>query len=274
MVVGIAFAPGPLLNAPYALNPFGIAGARWLNLAFAVGLGLAAISVQAASVSLVARLRRARGDERQQLKWIAATAVVVGVMLLAVAAFSSLKLADVVLLLALDAVPISAGIAILKHRLYDIDLIIRRTLVYATLTACLALVYFGGVVALQAMFRAIAGQSSDVAIVGSTLAIAALFQPLRGRIQEGVDRRFYRRKYDAARVLAAVGETCRAETDLEKLTDELLRVVDEAMQPADAWLWSRPPTWEGGDELPARSGLNRGLNRGVLALKAERRSAD
>jgi len=243
MVVGIALLPGPLLNAPYARNPLGIDGAPWLVWAFGIGVVLAAVSVQAAATSLVVRLRRARGDERQQLKWIAAASVLVGVGLLGGSAFSSFKPVTVVLILALGAVPVAAGIAILKYRLYDIDLIIRRTLVYATLTASLALVYVGGVVTLQGALRALTGQASDIAIVGTTLAIAALFQPLRRRIQDGVDRRFYRRKYDASRVLAAFGAACRAETDLEKLTEELLRVVDEAMQPAHAGLWSRPPGW-------------------------------
>ena len=142
-------------------------------------------------------------------------------------------------LLVVPSIPIAAGIAILKYRLYDIDRIVNRTLVYGVLTASLVVVYVGSVVSLQYAFRAVAGQESQLAIVASTLAIAALFTPLRRRVQAFVDRRFYRRKYDAAKTLAAFNARLRDETDLDTLVNDVGGVVGETMQPAHVSLWLR-----------------------------------
>ncbi len=138
--------------------------------------------------------------------------------------------------------PLSFGLAILRYRLWDIDIIIKRTLVYVTLTALLALIYFGLIMSLQFLLRGFINQDSPIAIVASTLVIAALFHPLRRRIQVIIDRRFYRRKYDAAQMLAAFSATLRNEVDLEQLREELIAVVEETMQPSQVSLWLRPTT--------------------------------
>jgi hypothetical protein len=209
----------------------------------------------ASALSLVLRFRRSRGEERQQIKWIAfsASVVVIVYLIAMVASLLSpaetwfarsspawLSLLQSAALLSLTAVPVAVGFAVLRYRLYDIDLLINRALVYGSLTATLALVYVGGVVVLQAMVRATSGQESSLAVVASTLAIAALFSPLRRGVQELVDRRFYRRKYDVAKTLEAFTARLREETDLKALTDEVTSVVRGTMQPAHVSLWLRP----------------------------------
>ena len=135
--------------------------------------------------------------------------------------------------------PVAIEIAVLRYRLYDIDLVINRTLVYGSLTVALALVYFGSVVGLQRLLSPVVGDSNQFAVVASTLLIAALFGPLRRKVQSFIDRRFYRRKYDARRTLEDFSAKLRDETDLEKLGDDLVRIVRETVQPAHASLWLR-----------------------------------
>jgi hypothetical protein len=151
-------------------------------------------------------------------------------------------------LLVIPSIPIATGIAILRYRLYDIDIIINRTLVYGSLTATLVALYFGGIVVLQRVFVLLTGQQSTLAVVASTLLIAALFTPLRRRIQAFIDRRFYRRKYDARKTLEAFSAKLREETDLGALNSELVGVVRETMQPAHVSVWLRPDTVPKGEQ--------------------------
>jgi hypothetical protein len=197
----------------------------------------------ACGAAVIVRFRRSRGDERQQIKWFAyAVAVMVALFTLghSLGLTQIVSVAPLVFAIPLTGLPITAGIAILKYRLYDIDLVINRTLVYGSLTATLALVYIGSVVGLQGVFRVLTGQESTLAVVASTLAIAALFNPLRHRIQSLIDRRFYRSKYDAAKALETFSVKLRDGTDLETLNREMVAVVRETMQPAHISLWLRP----------------------------------
>jgi hypothetical protein len=191
-----------------------------------------------AVISLFVRFRRARGDERQQIKWFASAAALTLAWII-VAEQQSGEIVALTGLLVIASIPVATGIAILRYRLYDIDRIINRTLVYGSLTVMLALLYFGGVSAIQALFGALTGQEEQpqIAIVVSTLVIAALFNPLRRRIQSFIDRRFYRRKYDASKTLEAFSARLRDETDLDALSDDLTSVVRETIQPAHVSLW-------------------------------------
>jgi hypothetical protein len=192
-----------------------------------------------AAISMFMRLRRASEVERQQIKWFAYAAAVAfsgGIIQNNLFAATNVWWVGwggfLLSMVGLFGMPIAMGIAILRYRLYEIDLIINRTLVYGALTATLVLFYFGSVTALQYLFSLLTGQGNTLAIVASTLAIAALFNPLRRRIQSFIDRRFYRRKYDARKILEAFGSRLRDETDLERISDDLLGVVSETMQPS------------------------------------------
>jgi hypothetical protein len=250
--IGFGLAPGPVASLPRGIrNPFGLEGLPWLSDAANVGFPLLALCILASVASLVLRYRRSRGEEREQIKWIAFAASVIGLLFLIGLVISLIygstppswtRLLDTMTALSYTGVPIAVGFAVLKYRLYDIEVIINRTLVYGSLTLLLALVYFGGVTATQAIFRTLSGQEQQpqLAIVVSTLVIAALFNPLRRRIQGFIDRRFYRKKYDAAKTLEAFTARLRDETDLQALNGELTRVVRETMQPAHVSLWLRP----------------------------------
>jgi hypothetical protein len=201
-------------------------------------IGFCLLTVAAAAVSLLIRFRRSRGVERQQFKWLAGSAGLMLVSLPFATASDFLAIPGFVLSVALTALPVSVGIAVLRYRLYDIDRIIRRTLVYAVLTAGLAGLYFGAIVALQQVFSSVAG-ASDIAVAGSTLAVAAIFRPARSRIQAVVDRRFSRRTYDAERTLAAFATRLREEVDLDALCGDLVAAVTETIEPAHVSVWLR-----------------------------------
>jgi hypothetical protein len=248
LIFAFAFKPGPIgASLLDVANPFGIEGAGALLDTFGIaGIFLALAAAVAGAVSLVIRLRRARGDERQQLKWFAfagaicCAAFATGPVLWSLPPSSGFGwIWPVLFLSATSTIPAATGIAILKHRLYDIDTIINRTLVYGSLTVTFALVYAGSVISLQYVFRVFAGGSSQLVIVASTLAIAALFNPLRRRIQGFIDRRFYRKKYDAAMVLEAFSERLRDETDFDTLSEDLTNVARETVQPEFISLWLR-----------------------------------
>jgi hypothetical protein len=246
LVLGLSLAPWTLdeRNYPGARNPVGLEGAgSLLEGTTTVGTGLTLVALLLAVVSMILRFRRSIGVERQQLKWIvyAGTVAAGG---FALTLFLSGPFANAVFALAFLAfigVPVAAGVAIMRYRLYEIDILINRTLVYGVLTVSLALIYLGSVVSMQYALRALTGQESQLAVVASTLAIAALFQPLRRRVQGFIDRRFYRRKYDAARTLTAFGARLRNEVDLETLADDLVGVIRETVQPAHVSLWLRLP---------------------------------
>ncbi|MGH3147624.1 MAG: hypothetical protein ACRDTR_17665 [Rubrobacter sp.] len=247
----IAFSPGELdeYTYPGLPNPLGVGGGVGDVLAASesIGNGVLPIAVLLSISSMIVRFRQSSGRERVQLKWVFYTAALTAASFLVSFVLPEpvpRAIQDAVFLLgvaAFAAIPLAAGIAVLRHRLYDIDVLINRTLVYGSLTLSLAAVYVGGVVSLQGLFRVLTGQESQLAVVASTLAIAALFGPLRRRLQGFIDRRFYRRKYDSAKTLESFSARLRDETDLGALSGDLVGVVKETVQPAHVSLWLRPP---------------------------------
>jgi hypothetical protein len=245
-----AFSPGPIDAIGGAVeNPLGMEALRGVGTNSAVGPLESVLYVLGivAAASLFARMRRARGVERQQIKWFAyATVVLVGGVVVGFTVSEATgvqwlgKIGFVLRMVGLAGLPIAIGIAVLRYHLYNIDRIINRTFVYGALTATLLTVYVADIVLLQRIFVLITGERSTLAVVASTLMIAALFTPLRRRIQSFIDRRFYRRKYDAAKTLEAFSAQLRNETDLEALSDDLVGVVRETMQPAHISLWLGP----------------------------------
>jgi hypothetical protein len=247
-----AFSPGPIDAIGAAVdNPLGMKALRGVGTNSAVGPLESVLYVLGivAAASLFGRTRRARGVERQQIKWFAyATVVLVGGVVLDFTVSEATgvswlgEIGFVLTMVGLAGLPMAIGIAVLRYRLYNIDRIINRTLVYGTLTAMLLALYFGGIVVLQRIFVLLTGEKSTVAVVASTLLIAALFNPLRRRIQSFIDRRFYRKKYDARKTLEAFSTKLKNETDLEALNDDLVGVVRETMQPEHVSLWLRHDT--------------------------------
>src|SRR5215210_6702788 len=251
VVVGVilsAFSPGAVMGAlGPILNPLGIEG--FTNAYKALLYTISPLLFVAVALSVFMRLRHAGGVEHQQIKWLAyaaaawALGIIFNVITLAIDTPLWFERAAVAYFtVAGEAVPIAIGIAILRYRVYEIDVLINRTLVYGSLTATLVALYFGGIVVLQRLFVLLTGQKSTLAVVASTLLIAALFTPLRRRIQSFIDRRFYRSKYDARKTLEAFSVKLRDETDLDALNAELVGVVRETMQPAHVSLWLRPDT--------------------------------
>ena len=250
-----AVTSGPVDGLGPLRNPLGIGG--FTSGFEAVVYPMASFLAAASALSVFVRLRRATGVERQQIKWFAYTvgvgsiAIVLEFITVAVDGPLWLQRAEsAVFTAAVTATTISIGIAILRYRLYDIDLIINRTLVYGSLTAILVGIYFGGVAATQTLFQALTSQEQlpQLVVVASTLVIAALFTPLRRRIQSLIDRRFYRRKYDARKTLEDFSAQLRDETDLNALSDDLVGVVRETMQPEHVSLWLRPDTPRKGEQ--------------------------
>jgi len=251
--VAVTLSPGPLEGHPGVSNPVGLEGH---SMAAQVLIGppvLLPVCILASAFSLVWRYRHSGGEVRLQIRWVAFAAACVGITF-AVTLVGTLfpaaeqerplwvALLQDAVLISYAGVPIAIGFAVLRFRLYEIDLLINRTLVYGSLTTMLVLIYFGSVATTQAIIQALTGREDlpQLAIVASTLVIAALFNPLRRRIQSFIDRRFYRNKYDAAKTLEVFSAKLRDETDLDSLNTELLSVVRETMQPAHVSLWVRP----------------------------------
>jgi hypothetical protein len=242
LFIGIAFAPGPLEDYPVA-NPLGVGGVLKTPVEAIGGTGFALmmLAMLASMISLVVRFRRSSGEERQQLKWVTAAAALF--VLILVAPTDQIAGDDVgfaSMLLGLLIVAGAVAIAMLRYRLYDIDVVINRTLVYGALTATLGAAYLGSVLLLQLVLSGVT-EGSGLAVAGSTLGVTALFRPARARIQEAVNRRFYRRKYDAQRTLEVFATRLRDEVQLSALHSELRAVVRETMQPAHVSLWLRAP---------------------------------
>ena len=263
-IVLTALAPGPLSDLRSVNNPFGLEGHPWVaDLNGIVGL-LFPLCLLVSASSLILRYLRSSQEVREQIKWLAFAASVIALAIFVAVVqgtfFASAgagsaeplwgKLLQDALTFSFAGIPIAIGFAVLKYRLYGIDVVINRALVYGSLTIMLAVVYFGGVTATQALFQALTTQEQlpQLAVVISTLVIAALFSPLRRRIQSFIDRRFYRRKYDARKTLEAFSARLRDQTDLQALNGELTRVVRETVQPEHVSLWLRPDPASNGEK--------------------------
>ena len=262
--VAIALVPGPL-SAPLNdyTSPLGIGALAGYTVVIYLVITPLLVSVAAAVVNLVIRFHRSTGDERQQFKWLAfsASLLVLSLPVALVANFTGV--ANLVITVVLAALPVSVGIAVFKYRLWDIDVLINKTVVYGTLSVVLSVIYLTLVVLSQWLLRSITPKS-DVAIVVSTLTVAALFQPIRRWIQARVDRRFYRRRYDAVQTVAAFSTRARNVVDFEALASELVAVVNQTLEPTHVSLWLRP---SGEHEIGTRS-LGESGRREVVRVRS------
>ncbi len=223
-------------------NPLGFMDPAWSNQVVLPPIMAAfLVWIVLCVVSLFLRFRHAHAIEKEQIKWLFFAAAIFAICYIPVFVGNAFghteSFGNILFAIGLFAFPVAIGIAILRYRLYDIELIIRRTLVYSLVTGLLALVYFGGVTLLQSLFTSLSGEQSPAAVVISTLLIAALFNPLRRRIQEFIDRRFYRQKYNAEQALAEFAAAASRETDLKTLTNQLTATVEQTLQPVQSSLW-------------------------------------
>lgn len=248
VVLAIALAPGEIDDYNTS-NPFGVPMIHAVVQPLAGFAGIALFACGFSSIaSMIFRFRRAQNQERQQLKWLA---YAVGMVALAAAASIPIEtlsdsdeglveLSNFLVTSSMSTIPMAIGVAVLKHRLYNIDRIINRTLVYVALTVILGLLYVAGVVGSGSLIRSLTGQTdNNLGVAASTLAVAALVRPLRSRVQGAIDHRFYRRKYDAARTLEIFSSRLRDEVDLDFLSRDLIGVVGDTMQPVHVSLWLR-----------------------------------
>ena len=250
MVVGLMLNEGPLNNAAFVRNPFGVPGLRLIDVTgiadatntanapfflFYVSMFLCAVL---AVVSLFGRFRRAVGIERQQLKWFALGAAFASIGMIIGGVFQTYKAAQVLFIVAIEVIPFAVALAILRYRLYDIDVVINRALVYGVTVTIVGAGFVSAVLLLQTLLRPLTA-GSDLAIAASTLATVAAFQPLRRRVQGAIDRRFYRARYDASRTLDRFATQLRDEVDLDALRSELIDVVGETVRPTHAGVWLR-----------------------------------
>jgi hypothetical protein len=248
--LALAFIPGPITNAPYLDNPLGLTGARDAMFRLsALGFVVLAVAIALAAASMVMRFRRAVGVEREQLKWFASAGMFAGIVLIgpgtlfnvgtgAVPGTSGSKASEILTIVALTSIPVAAGVAILRYRLYDIDRIVSRTIAYAAVTGILVAVFTAVVIAFQALLDPVtSGQT--IAVAGSTLVVLAIFQPVLRRVRTAVDRRFYRARYDAERTAAAFSERLRQEVDLGAVTTDLADTTRVALAPQALDVWIR-----------------------------------
>ena len=234
----LAFNAGPLNNAPHINNPYALFDDPGSRSFYTVMSGVALAGIGSAA-SLFVRYRRARGVERQQLKWLAFEAIVIAVAVVVGSFYQSEKWPSIFLISAMALAPVMVGIAVVRYRLYEIDTVINRAIVYGATTALIAASFFAGIVVLQTILRPFTS-GNEIAVAVSTLISVALAQPLRSRIQGFVDRRFYRSRYDAARTLDAFSDRLREEVDLDAVRTGLLAAVRDTVQPSHASVWLRP----------------------------------